>query len=51
MEKIVNQQASMECLPFKAAELDLIWSERAIYNIGFSEGIKLWKEYLKIGAI
>ena len=50
MEKIVTQQASMECLPFKAAELDLIWSEGAIYNIGFSEGIKLWKEYLKIGG-
>ena len=50
MEKIVTHQASMEQLPFKAAELDLIWSEGAIYNIGFSEGIKLWKEYLKIGG-
>jgi ubiquinone/menaquinone biosynthesis C-methylase UbiE len=49
-ENIVPLQASMEDLPFKAAELDLIWSEGAIYNIGFSEGIKLWKEYLKIGG-
>ena len=25
----------------------MIWSEGAIYNIGFSHGIKLWREFLK----
>ena len=49
-DKIVTHKASMEQLPFKPAELDLIWSEGAIYNIGFAQGIKLWKEYLKIGG-
>ncbi|MCB1180383.1 MAG: class I SAM-dependent methyltransferase [Leptospiraceae bacterium] len=38
---------SMDDLPFKKKEFDLIWSEGAIYNIGFENGIKKWKEFLK----
>ncbi len=38
---------SMENLPFKEEEFDLIWSEGAIYNIGFERGINEWKKYLK----
>lgn len=34
-------------LPFAPASIDMIWSEGAIYNIGFSHGIKLWREFLK----
>ena len=39
--------ASMDNLPFSENEFDLIWSEGAIYNIGFNNGIKNWKKYLK----
>ena len=34
-------------LPFDNDELDIIWSEGAIYNIGFETGIKMWKKFLK----
>lgn len=37
-------------LPFERASLDLIWSEGAIYNIGFEKGIELWKSFLKPGG-
>ncbi len=40
----------MEELPFRKEELDLIWSEGAIYNIGFQRGLKEWREFLKKGA-
>jgi SAM-dependent methyltransferase len=41
---------SMDQLPFKHEELDLIWSEGAIYNIGFEEGLKYWRNFLKDGG-
>lgn len=39
--------ASMDKLPFRKEELDLIWSEGAIYNIGFERGLKEWRQFLK----
>jgi SAM-dependent methyltransferase len=41
---------SMENLPFQDEELDLIWSEGAIYNIGFNRGINEWRRFLKKGG-
>ena len=41
---------SMDKLPFKDEEFDLIWSEGAIYNIGFERGLNEWLKYLKTGA-
>lgn len=41
---------SMDNLPFQYGELDLIWSEGAIYNIGFERGLKEWRKYLKTGG-
>ena len=38
---------SMDDLPFKEEELDLIWCEGAIYNIGFEKGLGLWRKFLK----
>jgi ubiquinone/menaquinone biosynthesis C-methylase UbiE len=41
---------SMDKLPFQNQELDLIWSEGAIYNIGFERGLNEWNKFLKIGG-
>ena len=41
---------SMDELPFRNEELDLIWSEGAIYNIGFERGLNEWRKYLKPGG-
>ncbi|WPL19168.1 Demethylrebeccamycin-D-glucose O-methyltransferase [Thiorhodovibrio winogradskyi] len=42
---------SMDALPFGDQEFDLIWSEGAIYNIGFERGISDWRRYLKVGGM
>jgi len=49
-EKIITLEKSMDDLPFNESEFDLIWSEGAIYNIGFENGLKKWKDYLKFGG-
>ena len=41
---------SMDDLPFNDEQLDLIWSEGAIYNIGFERGINEWRKFLKTGG-
>jgi SAM-dependent methyltransferase len=41
----------MDNLPFADEELDIIWSEGAIYNIGFEKGVADWRRYLKAGGI
>jgi ubiquinone/menaquinone biosynthesis C-methylase UbiE len=41
---------SMEDLPFQDEQLDLIWSEGAIYNIGFERGLNEWRKFLKTGG-
>jgi len=49
-DRVEGTVASMEELPFKNEELDLIWSEGAIYNIGFERGLKEWRKFLKTGG-
>jgi SAM-dependent methyltransferase len=41
---------SMDNLPFQEEELDVIWSEGAIYNMGFERGLCDWRNYLKTGG-
>lgn len=48
---ITALSASMEALPFSEGEYDAIWSEGAIYNMGFAAGIKAWRDYLKPNGI
>lgn len=48
--KVKGIVGSMDALPFQKEELNLIWSEGAIYNIGFEKGIQEWREYLKTGG-
>lgn len=43
-------QADMKYLPFKNKCFDLIWSEGAIYNIGFKFGLLNWKSFIKPGG-
>ena len=40
----------MTNLPFHEEEFDLIWSEGAIYNIGFERGLTEWRKFLKQGG-
>ncbi|MBN1781005.1 methyltransferase domain-containing protein [bacterium] len=50
-DKITTLACSMDSLPFKDGEYDVIWSEGAIYNIGFKRGVKDWNRYLKPGGL
>jgi SAM-dependent methyltransferase len=50
-ERIETLVASMEALPFEKRSFDAIWSEGAIYNIGFARGINAWRPFLKPGGI
>ncbi|HCC70952.1 MAG TPA: SAM-dependent methyltransferase [Bacteroidales bacterium] len=49
-DRVKGIVGSMDNLPFETGELDLIWSEGAIYNIGFRRGLTEWREYLKEGG-
>ena len=50
-QRITPLACSMDDMPFEDASLDAIWSEGAIYNIGFENGIRLWRRFLKPGGI
>jgi Methylase involved in ubiquinone/menaquinone biosynthesis len=49
-DRVTGIIGSMDNLPFQDEELDLIWSEGSIYNIGFERGINEWRKFLKIGG-
>lgn len=49
-DRVQGVVGSMEALPFADDELDLIWSEGAIYNIGFERGLREWHRFLKPGG-
>ena len=48
--RITTLEKSMDQLSFDSEEFDIIWSEGAIYIIGFENGIKKWKPFLKPGG-
>jgi SAM-dependent methyltransferase len=48
--RIKTLEKSMDKLDFEQKKLDIIWSEGAIYNMGFEAGIKSWKKFLKPGG-
>lgn len=50
-ERISTRACSMDNLPFADEELDIIWSEGAIYNIGFEKGVADWRRCLKPGGL
>jgi ubiquinone/menaquinone biosynthesis C-methylase UbiE len=49
-DRVKGIVGSMDNLPFQNEELDLMWSEGAIYNIGFEQGLTEWRKLLKTGG-
>jgi len=49
-DRIVTLNGSMDALPFKEGQFDVIWSEGAVYNMGFEAGVSAWKRFLKPGG-
>jgi ubiquinone/menaquinone biosynthesis C-methylase UbiE len=49
--RISTLACSMDELPFTGEDLDVIWSEGAIYNIGFEKGVAEWRRFLKTGGL
>ncbi len=49
-QRVCGIVGSMDSLPFRNDELDLLWSEGAIYNIGFERGLQEWRKFLKPGG-
>ncbi|MHA7901637.1 MAG: class I SAM-dependent methyltransferase [Henriciella sp.] len=50
-DSITCSAASMDDLSFDEHSLDAIWAEGAIYNIGFDNGIRQWRRFLRPGGI
>ncbi len=49
-ERVKGIVGSMEELPFREEEFDIIWSEGAIDAIGFEKGLSYWRSFLKEGG-
>ena len=49
-DRVSGIVGSMDNLPYRDEELDLIWSEGAIYNIGFERGLNELHKFLKTGG-
>lgn len=49
--RVSTLEASMDALPFADGRFDLIWSEGAVYNMGFENGVKNWRRFLKPGGV
>ena len=50
-ERIETLLADMADPPIPDASVDLIWSEGAIYNIGFEAGLRRWRRLLRPGGL
>jgi SAM-dependent methyltransferase len=49
--RVTPLEASMDSLPLGDGQFDLLWSEGAIYNMGFENGVKAWRRLLKPGGV
>ena len=45
--RIIAEEMLMDSLTFEENSFNVIWSEGAIYNIGFEKGLSLWRKHLK----
>lgn len=46
-EHIRTVQADMNALPFDEDSFDLVWSEGAVYNMGFDNGLTKWRPLVR----
>ncbi len=49
-DRITTLKGSMDALPFEEGQFDVIWSEGAVYNMGFEAGVSAWNRFLKPGG-
>jgi serine/threonine-protein kinase HipA len=49
-DRITALQANMGDLSYPDESFDLLWSEGAIYNIGFEQGLRSWRRLLRPGC-
>ncbi len=49
-KRVTGLIGSMDDLPFHEGELDLMWAEGSIYHMGFENGLKAWRRFLKPGG-
>lgn len=49
-ESVRTLQTSMDAVPEDEGPFDLIWSEGAIYNVGFDAGLRAWRHLLAPGG-
>ncbi len=49
-DRLETVQADMNDMAFKPASFDILWSEGAIYFIGFEKGLERIKEFVKPGG-
>ena len=49
-DRVEGIVGDMGDLPFEPESLDVVWSEGAIYNIGFERGMCEWRKFLKPGG-
>lgn len=50
-DRVETRLADMNGLPFADASFDLIWSEGAVYIMGFAQGLRSWKRLLAPGGM
>jgi len=50
-DRVTSVVGDMAALPFDDAEFDVIWSEGAIYNIGFEDGARAWRRHLRADGV
>ncbi|MEM9379256.1 MAG: class I SAM-dependent methyltransferase [Planctomycetota bacterium] len=50
-DRITTLRASMDALPFDPGSLDAIWSEGAVYSMGFAAGVEAWRAFLRAGGV
>ncbi|MHC1779734.1 MAG: cyclopropane-fatty-acyl-phospholipid synthase family protein [Bacteroidales bacterium] len=50
MDNIPSEEIPSGNLTGMERGFDIIWSEGSIYHIGFENGLKLWREYLRDGG-
>ncbi|MBU0480371.1 MAG: methyltransferase domain-containing protein [Proteobacteria bacterium] len=50
-DRITTLNCSMDALPFDEGAFDVIWSEGAVYNMGFEAGVSAWSRFLKPGGM